>query len=400
MAQRFSDLEWERIHQVMDAHGSQFGLPERRDDSVVIGSFNIRKMGALKNKSSGAWRMLAEIADRFDLLAIQEVQDDLEGLQHVRAELGSEYGIVASDITGQYPGRGAPERLAFLFRWTAVRRTEIASDITFDRSSVVGTLFEHRSAFQGAFEGYAEALEEHEEESARRRADGKRPRTKPVVHLPEFVTFIRQPLCVSFSIPGAPGSQPYEIMAVNAHLLYGKYKDERYWEFQALVRWLVDRAARAHRMYAPNVILLGDCNLDFKNPATRRDAIDAFLRSINDGKLKGKRAKLNFPFLTKHPKQDAVFRTNARLNQTYDQIGLVVHDKRLPLSQLNKKAGTLGPDGFDYGVFNFTDLIAQALYGRPASALDVNERRAMLKQFEHDLTDHMPIWIRLSKPSS
>ena len=158
-----------------------------------------------------------------------------------------------------------------------------------------------------------------------------------MVHLPEFVTFIRQPLCVSFSIPGATGSQPYEIMAVNAHLLYGKYKDERYWEFQALVRWLVDRAARAHRMYAPNVILLGDCNLDFRNPATRRDAIHAYLKSINDSELNGKRAKLNFPFLDKHPTQDDVFRTNARLNQTYDQIGLVVHDKRLPFSHLNKE---------------------------------------------------------------
>ena len=151
-------------------------------------------------------------------------------------------------------------------------------------------------------------------------------------------------------------------------------------------------------MYAPNVILLGDCNLDFRNPATRRDAINAYLKSINDTELKGKRAKLNFPFLDKHPTQDEVFRTNARLNQTYDQIGLVVHDKRLPLSHLNKKAGALSPGGFDYGVFNFTDLIAQALYGSPAAVLDAKERRAMLKKFEHDLTDHMPIWIRLSKP--
>ena len=60
----------------------------------------------------------------------------------------------------------------------------------------------------------------------------------------------------------------------------------------------------------------------------------------------------------------------------------------------------MGPDGFDYGMFNFTELIAQALYGTPTSALDAKERRAMLKKFEHDLTDHMPIWIRLSKPSS
>ena len=343
---------------------------------------------------------MSMIAERFDLLAVQEVQDDLQGFNHLKDTLGNGYGMVASDITGGYPGRGAsPERLAFLFRWAAVERTEIASDITYDRSSVIGTLFDGRDEFSAAFDDHAKALKKWKRESAERKRNGQKTRAKPVVHLPEFVTFIRQPLCVSFQIPGASGTEPYKILAVNAHLLYGKYKDERYKEFLALVGWLADRAKNASKMYYPNIILFGDCNLDFKNPETKREKVNAFIKERNKTVLKVARAKINFPFLNIHPEQPDVFRTNARLSETYDQIGLVVHDKRLPGVDKNRYAGSGKPDGFDYGVFNFVDLFSEALHGKPFGKMTKAQQKTLIGKFEHDFTDHMPIWMRLPKPS-
>jgi endonuclease/exonuclease/phosphatase family metal-dependent hydrolase len=400
MAKRFTPEEWATVHDLVIRQGTDFGLPERRAESVVIGSFNIRKLGALDKKSEGAWRMLELICERFDLLAIQEIQDDLEGLTHLKDSLGDRYGMVVSDITGSYPGqRPAPERLGFLFRWDIVERTEIASDITFDRGQVVSTLYESRAAFRKAFDAYAEDLADWEVEKAERKAAGKKAPKKPTPHLPAFVTFIRQPSCVSFRIPGAAGSDPLEFLAVNAHLLFGDYKDERYDEFKALVGWLVDRARRAERMYHPNIILLGDCNLDFDNPETDRDKIDADLKALNKAKLESrKNAKLNFPFLTPHPIHGRVLRSNARLNQTYDQIGLVTRDPRLPTPEQNTLAGR-DPDGFNYDVFNFVELFAAALHGRAFDQLGKRDRKALIKKFEHDLSDHMPIWIRLPKPS-
>ncbi len=400
MAKTFSVAEWRKIHDLMKQGGEDFGLPKRSRGSVVMGSFNIRKLGARDRKSAGAWTMLSMIAERFDLLAVQEVQDDLTGLNHLKDTLGNAYGMAASDITGGYPGRGAsPERLAFLFRWAVVERTEIASDITYDRSSVIGTLFDGRDEFSAAFDAHAKALRKWEQESKERKRAGNKARAKPVVHLPEFVTFIRQPLCVSFQIPVASGTEPYKILAVNAHLLYGKYKDERYKEFLALVGWLVDRGKKAAKMYYPNIILFGDCNLDFKNPVTKRDKVSKFIKSRNKVNLKRARAKINFPFLDVHPGHTDVFRTNARLSETYDQIGLVVHDTRLPGAEKNRHAGTDKPDGFDYGVFNFVDLFSQALHGKHFSSLTKAQRKTLIGKFEHDFTDHMPIWLRLPKPS-
>jgi len=400
MAKSFTPAEWRKVLSLVRARGEDFGLPERRADSVVLGSFNIRKLGAVKNKSAGTWEMLSLICERFDLLAIQEVQDDLEGLTRIKKSLGGEYGMVASDITGSYPGQSPPpERLAFLFRWDVVARTEIASDISFDRGEVIKTLHGERDAFHEAFESHAAALEAWEKDKAERKLAGKKARAKPVAHLPAFVTFIRQPSCVTFRIASDSGAEPYEFLAVNAHLLFGKHKDERYNEFLALIGWLVARGRQAERLYHKDIILFGDLNLDFDNPETDRDRIDTDLRAINKKQLRGKKSgTLYLPFLDPRPGSDEVLTSNARLNQTYDQIALVARDPRLPTPAVRSTAGQV-PGGFDFNLFNFVQLFAQALHGKPYGELSKAARKTLIGKFEHDLSDHMPIWIRLPKPA-
>ncbi len=403
MPQSFTETEWTAIHELLESGGTDFGLPEPRAGSVMLCSFNIRKLGRVESKSPDAWRMLATMCAPFDLIAIQEVQDDLSGLRHLKALLGdADWGLVCSDITGGTPGSDSPtERLAFLFRWARVERTEVASDISFDRSDVLGTLYEGRLDFWAAFDQFTNDQGAWTTETAARRAQGRRPRRKPALRTPDFVTFIRQPLCVSFRVPGAPDAAPYEFLAVNAHLLYGRYKSERWFEFKALVGWLVERAKQADRMYHPNIILLGDCNFDLENVERRRQDVDDLIKSINGDQLSSRNAaKVNFPFLDAHPASPTgdVFRTNARVSQTYDQIGLVVHDDRLPTHEANATAGATA-DGFDYGVVNFVDLFAQALHQRGHEHLTKRERNDLYRKFEHDLTDHMPIWIRLPVPT-
>jgi endonuclease/exonuclease/phosphatase family metal-dependent hydrolase len=401
MAKSFTPAEWKKIHKLMDDDSEQFGFPERRRGSVLLASFNIRKLAGVDKRSAGSWEMLRRICESFDLIAIQEVQDDLAGLRKLKNDLGKNFGMVASDITGATPGSTSPtERLAFLFNWKRVQRTEVASDITYDRSSVVGTIFGGRKEFWARFGQYAGAMSDWEKDKAKRKKQGKKPKAKPVVHLPKFVTFIRQPLCVSFRIAGSGNADPYDVLAVNAHLLYGKYKDERWFEFEALVGWLIERAKSASRMYHPNIIMLGDCNLDFKKTDKRRTEIETVLKKINGEELAGKKhAKLNFPFLTPYPETNEIFRSNARLSQTYDQIGLVVHDPRLPDHNQNKRAGKT-KNGFDYGVFNFVDLFAQAVYGKKHADLTSGQRKSFYGKFEHDVSDHMPIWIRLPRPKA
>lgn len=399
MAQSFTATQWTKIHDLFDERAEDFGLPRRRQKSVVLASFNIRKLGSTKKKSAGAWEFFKKVIERFDLAAIQEVQDDLSGLIDIKDHFGGQYGMAVSDITGSYPGGSPPpERLAFLYRWRRVERTEIASDITYDRSSIVNTLYESRADFAATFDEHTSDLRKWKRKKAERKKQGKKAPAKPVIELPEFVSFVRQPHCVSFRIPSKNGGKPLEFLAVNAHLLFGKNKSERYWEFLALTRWLVDRARNRKRMYHDNMILLGDLNFDFDNPKADRARTDADLKGLNKRKLRAKsHATLNFPFLSVHPKGDKVFRTNARMSQTYDQVGLVINDRRLPDPEKNKKAGSK-PDGFDYGVFNFVELFSEALHGRSFDQLTKKDKTALFKKFEHDVTDHMPIWVRLPVP--
>ncbi len=226
--------------------------------------------------------------------------------------------------------------------------------------------------------------------------------------LPHFLAFIRTPMAVSFSILGADGADPYRFLAISAHLLYGdksKQREEREMEFYALMQWLVARAQQASRMYHKNMILMGDLNLDFKKVDQRRADIEEKLKKLNKGELAGRgRAKVNLPFFDIHPSrkdiadpQEAIWRSTARQGETYDQIALFIYDKRLPDYKKNKTAGAT-PDGFDYRVFNFSDLFAEALHGKPLAELTKAQRNALLSRFEHDVSDHLPIWIRLPKP--
>ncbi len=410
---KFTDTQWTRVVDILETDGAKFGLPERRDDSVVLSSFNIRKIGKVKSRSKQSWEFLKAFCSRCDLLAVQEAQDNLDGLNYLKGLLGDGYHMVASDTTGKVPGgSGMAERLAYIYNRSLVNHTEIASDITYDRSAVMQTLFDKRAEFQQAFSNHQAAITKWENKYAAKLQawvnagrQGRKPRkpSRPAMVLPHFVTFIRTPLCASFRIPGFEGAAPYEFMAVNAHLLYGdktKQKEERELEFWALMEWLIGRAKQMESLYHKNMILFGDLNLDFKEVDPRRDHINQKIKDINKTKLKSKKAaQVNFPFLDVHPDSPTgeVFRTNARMTETYDQIALFIRDKRLPADKANDTAGSV-PGEFDFGMFNFVELFAEAIHGVSFGVLNKAARDRLVKQFEHDVSDHMPIWIRLVRP--
>lgn len=421
----FTPAEWTRINALLDADPVRYGFPARRDDSVVLSSFNIRKLGTLKTKSDGAFRLLARYVKATDLLAIQEIQDDLEALGFLKDLAGDRYGMAVSDVTGAIPGRdGLIERLGFFFRWDTVERTEVASDISYDRSAVQDNLLKFRAEFGAALEARAGEVADFEARkraydearAARRRGEAvdlpSRP-DMPAFKLPQFLTFIRAPYCCSFKIRPLGAAEPYEFLAVNAHLLYGDasaQKDERRAEFFALLDWIYTRVKKRDRIYHLNFILLGDLNLDFDDPVEDRAEVETFIKQIDQEFLKSKKAaRVNFPFFDAHPVHGeqwplpdgtpGPFRTNARLDQTYDQIGIFAHDDRLPNHTANAQAGSV-EGGFDYGMFDFVRLFLDAMHGPDATieSLSSRDRSRFFAKFEHDFSDHMPIWIRLPKP--
>jgi endonuclease/exonuclease/phosphatase family metal-dependent hydrolase len=393
MAKKFTSAQWAKINTFLDAMTparaeKDFGLPRRRRKSVVLGTFNIRKFGKVKGRSTQARNFIEKICRRFDLLAVQEVQDNLEAIQELKSRLGNTYGLLVSDTTGKLPGgKGSAERLAFLFKWRRIERTELASDITYDRSEVIRTL-------AGEHTKWSRHLKQVQ------RLFATKSRKAPPAQ-PSFLTFIRQPSCASFRVKAIGNAKPYEFLVINAHLLFGNHKSEREQEFLSLISWLTRRAKMAGKLYHKNMLMMGDCNVEFDNAAQKRKEIEEVLKKLNATVLKSnKAAKVNFPLLTDHPVAARnPLRTNARQTETFDQIAIFLHDKRLPDHTANATAASGGPDAYDYNIFKFTDLFAEALHGKAFDALTAAQRKSIIERTEHDVSDHMPAWFRLPLPS-
>ncbi len=398
VAKPFTKKEWKRIDRELDRDRKRYGFPERTNGSLLFGSFNIRKLGSVKNRNLNTWNFLAEICKQYDLLAIQEAQDNLEGLRKLMELLGEEFHLIVSDITGVFPGeRGVAERLAFVYRWKVVNRMEVVSDVTYDRTKILDTLGRNILEFTPIMQKYLKSLEAIDtwESSGREGARPKRAKMK----LPAFLAFIRQPFCVSFRVPSFGEGRPYEFMAVNAHLNFGNFISDRRQAFDALMEWILARVKQSHRAYYSDFILLADLNLDFDNPEKDIPRISKHLKTFNN--KTGEQVVVNFPFLDAHKGQPNVFRTTPRQKETYDQIGLFARDKRFPEFSENQRMGS-DPDGPDYGMFNFADLFSVALTGRELKTLKSSGRGSprakFIARFEHKVSDHMPIWLRLPMP--
>lgn len=394
MAGAFTEAEWKQINEVLDANDAkdpalnetEFGLPQRIYGSAVLASFNIRKLGSAHKRSGVTWEFLARLCRRFDLLAIQEVMDDLTGLERLRDLMGEEYGMIVSDKTGAFPGdAGLNERMAFLYRRSIVRRGPIVSDVTYDRSKVHQLLAENWEAVQPAMEQFADKLAEFEA--------GTR-KTKPKLDIPLFLSFIRQPFTVSFEIVGHPEARRLRFMAVNAHLIFGETRDRKR-EFRALMEWIVAREGEINPdVRFPGLVLLGDLNLDFDSPERDIEDIQEYLNTIPS---KAGDISVRFPFLEKHPTRGLI-RTNARLSQTYDQLGFFYRESSFPKEVLEAKPGD-SPVGPDYGVVDFVKLFSTTLNGgKNLDELSKPKRDELFKKFEHSVSDHMPIWLRLPLP--
>lgn len=398
MAGRLKIAEWDKINAELNRDPDFYGLPEGgREASLVMASFNIRKLGNPGNREREI-EFLSKFCARCDLVAIQEVQDNLEGLVRLKDRMESkiagegEFELVVSDITGEVPGEsGMSERLAFIYRKRRIKRLDMVSDLNIDRSSVIARLFEN-------YELIAKSKEEFETKLAEFRAGTRR--TKPTYVSPAFISFMRSPHVVAFEIPAANDQKPITFAAVNAHLIYGKQK-ERDAEFEALISWLTNRLKDQKRMTVDNFVLLGDLNLNFDKPIKDRKRIEGRLKKLNKEVFgDAEKRRVYFPFIDGNPLTGENIRTNARSNQTFDQISFFLgsKEKQLPNDQWRGQVDGEKPDGFNYGVFNFSDLFARSLKGKPYSRLNKQEKREMGRKFEHSVSDHMPIWVRIPRP--
>ncbi len=183
-----------------------YAIPERKVDvNIVIATWNIQHFS--NKKTSRALQYIADICERFDIIALQEVKSDLRGLSRLQKLLPGNYKILVSDLTGNY------ERFAFIYDKRTVISTGLVCEIGFPVPAKTHT-------------GYQ-------------------------LH--------RMPYCASFR------AGRFDFVIATAHIYFGKKakeKLEREKEIKKLAEFIISRAEKPkHKVFDRDFFVVGDFNI-------------------------------------------------------------------------------------------------------------------------------------------
>lgn len=180
-------------------------------DTLLLATWNLRDFDSNKfghgPRLEESFHYIAEVIAAFDLVAVQEVNEDMGPFERVVGLLGPSWKYIATDVTEGPSGNG--ERMVFLFDSNKVHFKHIAGEIVLPKS--------------------ARIQDDHQ--------------------------FARSPFLVSFQ------SGWFKFNLCTVHLYYGDASGEGYArrvaEIDSIAGFLRDRARRDGQNY----ILLGDMNV-------------------------------------------------------------------------------------------------------------------------------------------
>jgi endonuclease/exonuclease/phosphatase family metal-dependent hydrolase len=188
-------------------------IPAKARDKLLVGTWNVANLG-VQDRLDSDYALIAEVIGWFDLVAVQEVNDDLRGISAIHDHLPSRYELLFSDASGNR------ERQAFLYDSRKVKRLREVGRVAIPPSQLP------RIARQGT--------------------------------ATPFTGFDRGPYLASFQAGG------FRFGLLNVHLFFGSEApedlDRRTLETFA-VAWWADRTHRDANSYVPEILPLGDFNL-------------------------------------------------------------------------------------------------------------------------------------------
>jgi endonuclease/exonuclease/phosphatase family metal-dependent hydrolase len=192
-------------------------IPAKSPSRLLLATWNIANLGVQDRRKSDH-ELIAEILGWFDLIAVQEVNDNLAGIQALHAQLPSTYRLLFSDESGNN------ERQAFLYDSTKVHQLE-----------KVGRL------------SIPPAEERHIKLKGIRQ---------------KFAGFDRGPYMAAFS------AGRFRCLLVNVHLYFGSAGkaavERRMLEAFAIARW-ADLRQKSPNAFTRDILALGDFNLPIRD---------------------------------------------------------------------------------------------------------------------------------------
>lgn len=185
--------------------------PRNVNDSLLLATWNLRDFDSNKFKHGPRLKesffYIAEIISAFDIVALQEINEDLTALNKVLRILGSDWDYITTDKTEGSSGNS--ERMTFIYDTRKVRFLKIAGEIVLPQNQLVS---------------------------------GER-------------QFARTPFLVAFQ------SGWFKFMICTAHIYFGSESgaqlQRRIAEIEAIVKFLSQRADDE----SANYIVLGDFNI-------------------------------------------------------------------------------------------------------------------------------------------
>ncbi len=258
------------------------------DHNLLIATWNIRGFGRITKKWRAsnsdspkrdlhALRCIAEIVSRFDVVAIQEVKQNLQGLRHMLKWLGPNWGLVLTDVTKG--AKGNSERMAYVFDTRKVQMSGLACELVLPAEQLANANIS------------SDALDKQ---------------------------FARTPYAVSFK----SGNKTF--ILVTLHVLFGDRSAQRVPELKAIAEWLSEWA-RNLKSFDQNFIVLGDFNIDRKDDALYQAFTSTGLKVPDD--------------LTSVPRSIFAKTNNPNLEKYYDQIAWFTGSRGEPALSLRYRRG-------------------------------------------------------------
>ena len=109
------------------------GFPTKKSsETLILGTWNLRNFDDDRfnygPRTEESFHYIAEIISRFDVIAVQEICEDLAPLDHLMTLLGRQYDYILTDVTHSSLG-GNRERLGFIYDRDKVKFKGVAGEI-------------------------------------------------------------------------------------------------------------------------------------------------------------------------------------------------------------------------------------------------------------------------------
>jgi endonuclease/exonuclease/phosphatase family metal-dependent hydrolase len=198
---------------------------KRLDRNLLIGTWNLREFGGVTQKWLSesddepkrdlfSIRAIAELVSRFDIVALQEVQENIQALRTLVRALGHHWGLILTDAVKSQAGDR--ERLAFVYDTRRVKPSGLACELVVPDEQLAKGVGPNALKRQ----------------------------------------FARTPYAVAFR------SESQTFILVTLHIKFGKTAAARRPELEAIAQWMRDWADDTADEFHQNLLCLGDFNID------------------------------------------------------------------------------------------------------------------------------------------